>query len=196
MTEELTEKDRIHHLKNGQDSAFRWMFDQHFKKIYAFCFRLLKNRELAEEVCHDALLSVWVHRAKLNEDLPLAPYLYTITRRLTLNALRNIATSEKMMNQLWLDIEKVSNNTEESVMLSDLKRFTTSSIAILPAKQQLVFKLSRYDGLNYDEIGEKLGISRNTVKNHLIAALKTLRNHFNTSDMGCFLVLCSFLMKK
>lgn len=192
----VSEKQILLALKAGEESAFRTVFDQHFKKLYAFSFRLLKNREQAEEVVHDALLSVWLNRYKLNEELAIAPYLYTITRRLTLNALRHISVSQKMIDQLWLDIEKVSNSTEETILLSDLQRFTDSSLNILPKQQQIVFKMSRYEGLNYDEIAEKLNISRNTVKNHLVAALKTLRIHFNMSDMSCFLLLSSIFLKK
>lgn len=192
----LSEKEILLALKAGEESAFRMVFDQNFKKLYAFSFRLLKNKEQAEEVVNDALLSVWINRNKLNEDLAIAPYLYTITRRLTLNVLRHIATSQKMIDQLWRDIQKVSNSTEETILLSDLQRFTDSSLNILPQQQQIVFKMSRYEGLNYDEIAEKLNISRNTVKNHLVAALKTLRMHFNISDMSCFFLLSSILLKK
>lgn len=192
----VSEKQILLALKAGEESAFRMVFDQNFKKLYAFSFRLLKNKEQAEEVVHDALLSVWLNRHKLNEQLAIAPYLYTITRRLTLNALRHIAISQKMIDQLWLDIEKVSNSTEETILLSDLQRFTDSSLNILPQQQQIVFKMSRYEGLNYDEIAEKLNISRNTVKNHLVAALKTLRVYFNLSDMSCFLLLSSIFLKK
>ncbi|WP_231582611.1 RNA polymerase sigma factor [Pedobacter sp. BMA] len=192
----MSEKDIILDLKAGKESAFRVVFDQNFKKLYAFSFRILKNKEQAEEVVHDALINVWIHRGKLNEQLSILPYLYTITRRLTLNVLRQISTSQKMMDQLWFDMEKVSNQTEEKVLLSDLQRFTESSINILPQQQQIVFKLSRYEGLNYDEIAEKLQISRNTVKNHLVAALKTLRMHFHISDMSCFLLISSLLLKK
>ncbi|MGN7986090.1 RNA polymerase sigma factor [Pedobacter sp. 22226] len=192
----LIERDIILALKRGEESAFRLIFDQNFKRLFAFSFRLLKNREQAEEVVHDALMNVWVNRERLNDALSITPYLYTITRRLTLNVLRHISTSQKMIDQLWLDIEKVSNNTEESILLTDLQRFTDSSLHILPSQQQLVFKMSRYEGLNYDEIAEQLNISRHTVKNHLIAALKTLRTHFNVSDMSCFFILSSFLIKK
>lgn len=192
----LSEKEILLALKAGEESAFRMVFDQNFKKLYAFSFRLLKNKEQAEEVVNDALLSVWINRNKLNEDLAIAPYLYTITRRLTLNVLRHIATSQKMIDQLWRDIQKVSNSTEETILLSDLQRFTDSSLNILPQQQQIVFKMSRYEGLNYDEIAEKLNISRNTVKNHLVAALKTLRMHFNISDMSCFFLLSSIFLKK
>lgn len=190
----VSEKQILLALKAGEESAFRTVFDQHFKKLYAFSFWLLKDREQAEEVVHDGLLSVWLNRYKLNEELAIAPYLYTITSRLTLNALRHISVSQKMIDQLWLDIEKVSNSTEETILLSDLQRFTDSSLSIL--QQQIVFKMSRYQGLNYDEIAEKLNISRNTVKNHLVAALKTLRVHFNMSDMSCFFTPIIYFSKK
>lgn len=182
-------------LKRGDELAFRKVFDAHFRKLYLFCFRFLRNKEHAEEIVHDALLSVWINRNKIDENRSILPYLYTITRRLALNALRDIATSQRAMDELWLNMEGRSNETEELVLLNDLRKFTESAVVDLPAQQQLVFKMSRYEGLNYDEIAERLNLSRNTVKNHLVAALKALRAHFNQSDAAYFLLLSTILIK-
>lgn len=183
-------------MKGGDESAFRLIFDQNFKKLYTFCYRLLKNKEQAEEVVNDTFLNVWINRGRLNEELSIAPYLYTISRRLALNTLRQIATSQKAVDQLWLNMEKISNDTEEAVLLSDLQRFTDSALIHLPPQQQLIFKMSRYEGLNYDEIALKLNLSRNTVKNHLVAALKTLKLHFDQSDTAYFVLIALSLFHK
>lgn len=190
------EKEILIALKAGDETAFKTVFDQYFKRMFAFSYKMLKNREQAEEVVNDAFLSVWANRNKLNIEFPVAPYLYTITRRLTLNLLRQIATSQKAIDGLWLNIEKISNETEELILLNDLRSFTNAALHILPPQQQLVFKLSRYEHLNYDEIAEKLNLSRNTVKKHLVAALKTLRSHFNQSDLNYFVLLSALLLKK
>jgi len=182
-------------LKRGDELAFRKVFDEHFRRLYLFSFRFLKNKEHAEEIVHDALLSMWTNRNKLDENRSVLPYLYTITRRLALNALRDIATSQKAMDELWLNMEGLSNETEELVLLNDLRKFTESAVVNLPAQQQLVFRMSRYEGLNYDEIAMQLNLSRNTVKNHLVAALKALRVHFNQSDTAYFLLLSVLLIK-
>lgn len=196
MAADWDERSTLIALKAGDESAFREIFDQNFRKLYAFSFRLLKNKEQAEEVVNDTLMNVWTNRERLNVDFPVAPYLYTITRRLALNALRQIATSQKAIDQLWLNMENISNDTEESVLLSDLQRFTEAALITLPPQQQIVFRMSRFEGLNYDEIAIKLNISRNTVKNHLVAALKTLKTHFNQSDIAYFILLSASLLKK
>ncbi|SDJ91344.1 RNA polymerase sigma-70 factor, ECF subfamily [Pedobacter sp. ok626] len=192
---ETEERKIIIALKAGDELAFRKVFDLHFHKLYAFCFRFLKNKQHAEEIVNDALLNVWTNRNRIDEERTILPYLYTITRRLALNALRDIATSQKAMDELWFNIERLSNETEELVLLNDLMQFTESAVIHLPAQQQLVFRMSRYEGLNYDEIAELLNLSRNTVKNHLVAALKTLRTRFNESDAAYFLLLSVVLLK-
>lgn len=192
---ETQEKDIVVALKAGEEQAFRKIFDLYFKRLYAFSFRFLKNKQRAEEIVNDALLSVWINRSKLNENLSVLPYLYTVTRRLALNALRDTATSQKAIDDLWASMQQLSNETEETILLNDLKQFTEKAIVHLPAQQQLIFRMSRYEGLNYDEIAERLGLSRNTVKNHLIAALKALRTHFNQSDTAYFVLLSLLLLK-
>ena len=176
---QICDFELISRIKEGDESAFRIVFDLYSSKLYAFSYRFLKEKEPCQEVVQEVFLNLWINRAKLDNQYPIAPYLYTITRRLTLNVLRHVATSQSAMDKMWLNVKKVSNETEEEVFLEDLSRFTEQVLSKMPKQQQLIFRMSRHQELSYDEIAEELDISRNTVKNHLVAALKTLRTQLN-----------------
>ncbi|MBS7565170.1 RNA polymerase sigma-70 factor [Mucilaginibacter sp. Bleaf8] len=167
----------------GDETAFRIVYEENFKKLYIFSFKFLKNKEQAEEVVNDAFLNVWINREKIDPQLPIAPYLYTVTKRLALNVLRQIANSQKAIDDLWKTIEQQSNETEDLVFLKDLQKFADSKISVLPPQQQQIFRLSRNEGLNYEQIAEKLNISKNTVRNHMALALKTLRSEINPLNL-------------
>ena len=177
--QQICDFELISRIKEGDESAFRIVFDLYSSKLYAFSYRFLKEKEPCQEVVQEVFLNLWINRAKLDNQYPIAPYLYTITRRLTLNVLRHVATSQSAMDKMWLNVKKVSNETEEEVFLEDLSRFTEQVLSKMPKQQQLIFRMSRHQELSYDEIAEELDISRNTVKNHLVAALKTLRTQLN-----------------
>jgi len=176
---QICDFELISRIKEGDESAFRIVFDLYSSKLYAFSYRFLKEKEPCQEVVQEVFLNLWINRAKLDNQYPIAPYLYTITRRLTLNVLRHVATSQCAMDKMWLNVKKVSNETEEEVFSEDLSRFTEQVLSKMPKQQQLIFRMSRHQELSYDEIAEELNLSRNTVKNHLVAALKTLRTQLN-----------------
>jgi len=172
---QICDFELITRIKEGDEVAFRIVFDSFSSKLYYFSLRFLKDKESCQEVVQEVFMSLWINREKLDTQYPIAPYLYTITRRLTLNALRQVANSQIAMEKMWLNLQVSSNETEELVYLEDLERFTEQVLASLPKQQQLVYRMSRQQELSYDEIAEELNISRNTVKNHLVSALKTLR---------------------
>ncbi|UEG55181.1 RNA polymerase sigma-70 factor [Mucilaginibacter daejeonensis] len=180
---DLNEQALVAAFKAGDEDAFEDVFNQNFRKLYAFAFKMLKNKEQAEEIVNDAFLIVWANRDKLNIELPILPYLYTVTKRLAINSLRQVANSQRAVEELWKVLENFSNATEEMVLLNDLQRYTDESVSILPPQQQQVFKMSRFEGLSYDEIAQQLNISKNTVRNHLAAALKTLRSRLNQPNI-------------
>ncbi len=165
----------ITRIKEGDEAAFRLVFDSYSSKLYYFSLKFLKDKESCQEVVQEVFTSLWVNREKLDPQYPIAPYLYTITRRLTLNVLRQLASSQSAMEKMWLNLQITTNETEERILLEDLERFTEQVLGSLPKQQQLVYRMSRQQELSYDEIAEELNISRNTVKNHLVSALKTLR---------------------
>jgi RNA polymerase sigma-70 factor (family 1) len=171
----ISETDLASRIQLGDEGAYRIAFNTYSSKLYNYSFSFLKNREQAEEVVQEVFLDLWLNREKLDAECTLAPLLYVMARRRTLNALRSIARSHSAMEKHWSELRQFSNETEESVFSVDLEGFTEKVLQTLPRQQQLVFRMSRQEGLSYGEIAENLNISRNTVRNHLVSALRTIR---------------------
>jgi len=170
-------------FREGDESAFKCVYDAYYRKVYQYAYSYLKNKEQSEEIVQETFLKIWITRERLNEQLPVAPYLFTICHRLVFDAFRKAAT----VNILKANLQKINtetdNHTEEIIFVSDLKRFSDHAIAELPKQQQMVFKLSRSEELTYEEIAARLNISKNTVRNHLVVALKSLRAQFESQGV-------------
>ncbi|HEY8954811.1 RNA polymerase sigma-70 factor [Chitinophaga sp.] len=170
-------------LQAGDETAFREVFDRFSQKIYGLACHFLKNKEHGKEVVQETMLRLWEHRAKLDTGYALAPYIYTIARRVTLNLLRQAASSRAATIKLWQSVSAYHNETEETILGADLERVTGQILDILPPQQREVFRLSRFEGLTYEEIATRMNISVHTVKYHMMAALKVLRTHFNEAEI-------------
>ena len=179
-------------LRNGDEKAFRLVYDRHYRKIYQFANSFLKNKEQSEEILQETFLNFWIKREKLNVELPVEPLLFTICRRLVLDAFRKATSTDRLRVNLLKMMSEIQNDTEDHIIFSDLLRVTENAIAELPKQQQAVFRLSRFEGLSYEEIAEKMSISKNTVKNHLVVALKTLKSRLDREGMLYVLFLILF----
>lgn len=175
-----TDQELVILLKQNNELAFRLIFDTWHKKLYHFSLRYLNSREQSEEAVHDALINLWTSRGKIDESQPLGAYLYTICKRLCLNRIREAARSHAAAEKLWARYQDISHSTEEILNLAELEAFTEQAVEKLPKQQQLVFRMSRYEGFSQQEIADKLNISKETVKKHSAEALKALRIHFET----------------
>lgn len=190
-----SEAELIAGLRNSEERVFAMVFNIYKTKLYNFAWRFLKHRELCEEIVQETLINLWINRLQLDASYPLGPYLYTIARRLTLNALRNAAKAGAAREKLWLGLQEAHNETEEHILLTDLEDFTEQAVTRLSNQQQLVFRMSRYEGLSHEEIAATLNISKHTVNNHLVEALKNLRKHFKNSGISYTLLLGWLLIK-
>ncbi|MFC6099463.1 RNA polymerase sigma factor [Olivibacter domesticus] len=185
----------IAQLRNGSEQAFQSIYQQYHQAVYRFAYAFLKNDELSKEVTQEAFLSLWIHRQDLSETLPLYPYLFNKARRLTIDAFRRITSASRMQRELMTVQETLSNETEDTVLWKDLQQITADILKSLPKQQQMVFKLSRMEGLSYEEIAKELHISKNTVKYHLVCALKSIKSQLARYDVlyVAFIFYCSFV---
>lgn len=68
-----------------------------------------------------------------------------------------------------------SDNPHEGICFIELRSHIESAIGSLPEECRRIFLMSRYEDLSHEEIAEKLGISKNTVKVQIYRALQKLR---------------------
>ena len=181
--------NHIQQLIAGDEPAFDAIYEIYGAKVYRLAFRFLKDREQSEEVVQECFINLWTSRQKLNPEGNIWLYLYVIAKRLSLNALRQICQSRELSGKLVNHTTTVHNSTEEDVLAHDLEHFAENIISKLPRQQQLIFRLSRIEHLSHKEIADQLQISPNTVKNHMVEALKTLKSHLQYADLIYFLAL-------
>lgn len=183
--------EQIKGFREGNENAFREIYLHYGPKVYGFAYSYLKEKSQSEEIVQETFLAIWESRQRFDESRALEPYLFTIAKRLVLDQLRKIVNTKALREKLLMTINEQHNETEEQIIFSDMLVFAERAINELPLQQQTVFRLSRIDGLSYDEIAERLNLSRNTVKNHLIVAVKKLKKHFNNQEMTYLLLLTS-----
>ncbi|SFT07995.1 RNA polymerase sigma-70 factor, ECF subfamily [Zhouia amylolytica] len=164
-------------LKKGDKVAYKKLFDHFVTDIYNFAYSIIKQKEYAEEITQDVFLKLWLNRASLDHEKSIKSYLFTITRNQTLNLLQKIANEKRLAQELLTNISNLSGfeeNTIDVAYYEDLKR---QALEVLSPKRRLIFELSRNEGLTHEEIGEKMGISKNTVKNQMTSALNSIREY-------------------
>jgi len=174
----------------GDEAAFRAIYDQHHEKIFRLAFRYLKDKQLSEEIVQETFIKLWLTKTELNPEGDIWSYLSLISKRLSLNSLRQISKSTSLTIKLLSNIQEAYNGTEEKIYANDLEQITEQLIHKLPRQQQQVYQLSRVKGLSHKEIADQLCISPNTVKNHMVQALKTLKAKLDFS----YLILLTVLL--
>lgn len=183
------ESQLIIELQSGSQQAFKQLYEHLHPHIYRFIYAILKDQTHSEEILQETFITLWVNRHKLAPQQALYPYLYLIARRLTIDAFRKASTESKFKERLhWLDSASC-NHTEDQLLLHDLRQHIDEGMNRLPQQQRIIFQLNRLEGLSYDEIAQKLQLSRNTVRNHLVCALKSMRIYMAENDITYFFIL-------
>lgn len=178
----------IENIKNGNEDSFKELFDIYNRRLYYFVFKYLRNKEDSEEIVQEIFLKIWRDRSKLDPGLSLKSFLFTIAYNSTMNAIRKRAFNEQYKNMVGLTTALSDMATEEDVNYRETLLLIEKAIDLLPPKRKQVFLMSRYEGLTYQEIADRLSLSVKTVNDHMNEALKFLRK--NLKEYG---ILIGFL---
>ena len=171
------ERSLILRLIEGDEDAFCELYATYKNRLIYFAMRFLKSREYAEDVFQDAFTVVWQSRRFINHDASFSSYLYTIMRNRILNQLRNAANEEKLKESILSQALDYTEDTKREVMLNDLKSLISHALQQLTPRQREIFEMSREAQLSHKEIADKLGISINTVQEHISTSLKLIRTY-------------------
>ena len=181
MQEESTyhEYELLQQVAQGYEPAFRQLYDAHHQRIYSFALFITHSDILAEEVTQEIFIKVWTHRAELSGIRNFSAWLKTLVRNQAYTYLGRLAKERLILQEIGQRSPHSSNDTETAVLDQEYNRLLQEAINQLPSQQQKVYLLSRHQGLKHEEIAQHLGLSVNTVKNHMKAALQHIKHFLN-----------------
>ncbi len=167
--------------------SFETYFKQLFSPLTYYAYKYLKDWDNAKDIVHQAFVKLWENKEKIDLDNSVKSYLYMTVTNLSLNYIRDhkkFSSTEEI-----LESEYDQNEFKDIVQEEELKEKVIEAINSMPPKMREVFMLSRYEGLKYKEIAEKMGISTKTVEVHMSKALKLLRKNLSKFLSLIFLLL-------
>ena len=187
------EKATIISLKSGDFEAFDQLFKKYGKRLYGFAIGYLKSHEDAEELVQDIFVKVWENRSELDENQSFNSYLFTIAKNTILNHFRKKAHQQSYIEYIKQHTKLIHIKTEEDIVYSDLDAQAKKVIDKLPPSRREIFRLSREQGYNNEEIAQRLNISKKTVENQITHALKFIREQLGSKNLIPLLFISLFL---
>lgn len=167
-------------IKQSNREAFDKLFRKLYPRLVYFAKGYTRDHAVAGDIAQDAFVALWQKRGDIDTERSLKAYLYTMVRNRALNSIRDRSATVR------LDIEEDElpgtdyQHDEYDDPARQVKKQFEKWIEELPERQRETFKLSRFDGLDHEEIAGVMGISGKTVNNHIVAALSYLRNCYDT----------------
>ncbi len=162
-------------VAKGDHYAYRKIFDFYKNRVYGYSLKYLKSDEYAQEMVQEIFLKIWMNRRKLEEVDNFGGYLRRITVNMNLDALRKIASEQRLSQQNTTQWNESDTSTEEYIMRRDAETYISLLIEKLPKQQGIVYTMCHIQGLKQKEVAEILKISPLTVKTHLRDAIKNLK---------------------
>jgi RNA polymerase sigma-70 factor (ECF subfamily) len=181
------EKSLLKQVSEGDENAFKNLFNIHRDSIYSVAFTFVKSVELAEEIVQDVFLKIWLRREGLTDIQNFKAYLFVITRNHVYKVLKQIAQDYKTTLSAVEDHLLADNDAVDLVMEKEYSLLLQRAIARLPNQQREVYTLIRDHGLKRNEVACQLNLQPETVKFHLAQAMKNIRSF-------CMLHLNSFII--
>jgi len=175
-------------LKEGSEKVFEWVFKTHFKSLHAYAYTFLKDDELAEEVVQNIFCRVWEKRDQLKTDGSIKAYLYRAVHNESLNYIKHQKVKANFETYYSGQMDEQNEHASDKVMTGELENRIRQAMLELPQQCRIIFQMSRFEALKYQQIADQMGLSVKTIENQMGKALKLMR-----LKLAEFLTLMFFL---
>jgi RNA polymerase sigma-70 factor (ECF subfamily) len=176
--------------RQGDAAAFERLVNDHMARVVNLAWRMLGQRQEAEDIAQEAFLRLYRALPGLRGDCRVMTWLYKVVSRLVIDHFRR----EKVRRRLFFfrrgdeDADPVvryadpAASPRDQLLGREARDCLLRAMKQLSARQRAVFVLRHQEGLSLKEIAALLGIREGTVKVHLHRAVRYLRGVFEERE--------------
>jgi RNA polymerase sigma-70 factor (ECF subfamily) len=165
----------------GDASAFESLVRRHERPVFRLAFRMLGNREEAEDVTQDALLSLHRHGHRFRRESRFSTFVYRVAANAALNRRRTLGrsrTRERLLAEHQsggLDLPSTPRDPGDAAEGAEAQSRVQEALQSLPNDLRIAVVLYDIEGLAYGEIANVLEVPEGTVKSRIHRARNALR---------------------
>lgn len=162
-------------LAASDANAFEELFRATHAMLVRYAGTFIRDHAAARDLVQDAYVRIWERRTTLDPRRSLKALLFRTVRNLALNRARDRRTRRDLLTDYEPDVYR-EPTPDAHAEGREFGRHLDAWISALPERQREALRLSRFEGLSHEEIADVMDISPRTVNNHLVKALKHLRD--------------------
>jgi len=186
----------IKELNKGSVAAFDALYYQYHKAVFANIFKLVKKQEDAEDILQEVFTTLWLKRTQIHADKQLGAWLVVVSYNLSINFLNKQIKAVLQTKQTGFEEIADYPVADEPQLFEQQLQIINEAIEQLPLRKKQAFTLCKLQGKSYEEAAGILGISSYTVKEHLSAAIKYIKEYATTqhSSQAAWSIIMLFCM--
>ncbi|HXS57455.1 MAG TPA: sigma-70 family RNA polymerase sigma factor [Hanamia sp.] len=192
MTDDYT---LLNELAGGDELAFNKLFEIYRERIYNYLFKITKSSQISEEIVIDIFVKIWVGRELMSKIENLESFLHKIAYHKAIDFLR-VTSRHARLKKVYIDrlVEEPEKLADDLIIDAEYRQILQKAIQQLPPQRKLIYTLSREDGLTHNQIANALNLSKNTVKNSMMAATRSIKEFLQDNKSSGVLSIFFFLV--
>ena len=158
----------------GDARAFEQLFARLAPRVHAFFLRSFRESAVADDLLQETFMKVHKARERYDQDLRVAPWVFTVAARVRLDELRKRLRLPEDADEEAL-ARADAQAPREPPPDTDLVDAVRAALEKLPESQRTVIHLHRYEGMTFPEIARVLGTTPGAIKLRAFRGYETLR---------------------
>ena len=181
----LADEDLISLVQVRDAQAFAALYDRHGRAAYSLAYRMMGERQAAEDLVQDSFLKVWRAAESYRvERGSVRTWLLSIVHNRGIDQLRSLASRRRTQDK----VEASAPTSQPSEAFAESWRNSQreqirEALKTLPPEQLKILELAYFSGYTHVEISELLGVPLGTVKGRMRLGLKKVRDYFGSQGM-------------
>jgi RNA polymerase sigma-70 factor (ECF subfamily) len=171
----IRDTDITGRIRNGDVGQFESLFRSSYVSLVRYAKTLIKDHDTAEEIVQDLFFRLWQDREKLKIESSLNGYLFRSVHNRCLHSIEHNRVVSRHVEEMSNRQSETQESPSDILNYKELQEKVARILEKLPERCGKIFTMSRFDGLKYTEIAEKLSVSIKTVEANMGRALKEFR---------------------
>lgn len=179
----------VERLHENEVAAFDTLYWKYHEVVYRNILKLVKETVVAEDILQEVFIKLWEKRQEIKASQSVAGWLFVISFNLSVNYSRK-KLREQTFHQKLLSLDPGEETGVDRKALQEVQyHLLEQAIAELSPQRRRIVTLCKLEGKTYEEVANELNISRNTVKEHLSAAMVKLNDYIQKNAEHRYVLL-------